>query len=503
MSIAQSQVNQLVGFLEKYGLLLVLTLYLIFQFFHLGHRWVDDESWYLMPLPMIFEEGSFRIPTVPGDDVFWPQPPLLTYLEAGFSKVVPLTSYSARLIPLTFGVLLLIGTYTLCRREFGWLVAVIGTFFVAADNILFLTARTVRPDIMVAAFQVFAIMGFLRYREGQEGRLGWLSFSALMAGLAVCSHPNGLLVPLSLLICTFLLVTHWPERIRCALIWGTALALSLLPFAIWMLVLDYENEFQNVISHWTGRHGRFADTPESGGLIAQAGALISAEFRGRYSDFIQWPYRIHIGVAALLGILASLFSKNRVVMTISVIAIAHLLFYIFVNNSNNSIRYLASMTPLLAILYAYWIAGLFGTGAPLKAIAGLLLIVVIGGSQFGGNMLYHWKYRQADYTAVVDELRRQIPPGSTVYGGMSFWLGLQEYGFVPYMRTDWDQAMQRYRPTHVIMDDWVMMGGWEDGEWRPLRTRLTQYLEQHGELVTKVANPFYGDLKLYRVSYPE
>ncbi len=74
-------------------------------------------------------------------------------------------------------------------------------------------------------------------------------------------------------------------------------------------------------------------------------------------------------------------------------------------------------------------------------------------------------YRNADYQSVTSQLDEIIPENTTIYGGMSFWLGLREHRFVPYMRTPWSKAVEKYHPEIVIMDDWVMAEGGLSGEW--------------------------------------
>ena len=497
-------IRNIEAFVENNHLKLFLIIFLSYaslQLYHLDYRWVDDESWYLMPINSIWE-GYFRIPTVPGDDIFWPQPPLLTYLQAFFSKVIPLEAYTARLIPFSFSCILIWAVYRFTKTHFGSLPAIFAAIFVSTDNILFITGRTVRPDIMIAAFQMLSILFFLKYVDKSRDRYLWLA--SLSAALAVSSHPNGLVIPVSIGILSLTLLNSWKDRFKAISHSAIAFIIFITPFIFWLFWMDRDSGFENVISHWTGRHGRFSNATDEMSFFAKNWALISAEINGRYSDFIQWPFRVHIGIAAVCAIVASFFYRNKLVISIGLIIASHLMFFIFVNNSNNSVRYLASALPLLAILYAVFtseITKVKGWSGGQKLGALLLTLMIIGGSQFAGNLLFHWKFRSANYNAVIQELRSEIPPNSTVYGSMSFWLGLRDTLFVPYMRTNWETAENTYKPEYVIMDDRVMMGGWQSGEWKPLREELLRSMNTQGQLIKEVNNKFYGKLKLYKVNY--
>jgi hypothetical protein len=136
-----------------------------------------------------------------------------------------------------------------------------------------------------------------------------------------------------------------------------------------------------------------------------------------------------------------------------------------------------------------------------KAVAAVLGGVLLL-TQLAGNAGYLWKFRAADTSAVCNEIDQLIPPKSTVYGGMPFWIGLKNHYYVPYMRMSWGQALDEFRPNVVILDDSVMVNGTYPGEWDALRAELHEYVDLHGTLLGRVPNDFYGDLKIYAVTPP-
>ena len=127
------------------------------------------------------------------------------------------------------------------------------------------------------------------------------------------------------------------------------------------------------------------------------------------------------------------------------------------------------------------------------------LIALVGLAPLAGNAAYVWKYRHTDISAVCQQIDQMIPPQSTIFGGMAFWIGLKHHTYVPYMRMTWPQAVAEFRPNIVILDDWVMMRGSHPGAWDQLRHELHDFVAHDGRLLGTVENDFYGDLKIYQI----
>ncbi len=439
----------------RFWLLGILAVFLALQSIYLSHRWVIDESWYLMPIPSILEEGRFRIPTIPGDDVFWPQPPLLTYSEALLDLVQPLTAASARMLPLALGCLLIVASYLLGRRLYGEAVGILTAGLVASDNLVFLAARTVRPEILVALFVTMTLLAI----ASNTGRRG-LVLAGLCAGLGVSSHPNGLLTA----GCGLLLLLGREGLGRVGLKKAIELSLwtllAILPLALWLIVNDGPSGFEGFKSHWLGRYGRLVEEDPS--VIGSVVGLVRAEIHGRWSSFVQAPYRIHIALLSVLVIGRALSSGAPVLRALGAGCILQLLFFIFVNNSVSSVRYMTPLIPLIAVAAAQWAYTLWSTPRTTGFLDGRRLLALgivagLGFSQVAGNGLYLWRARDADYPATVEALNELIPANSRVYGSITLWLGLRNHYFVPYVRMRWQRALTEHHSNVVIMDDAVMV----------------------------------------------
>ncbi len=475
-------------------LLGIVAAFLALQSVYLSHRWTIDESWYLMPIPSILEEGRFRIPTIPGDDEFWPQPPLLTYSEALSEVVQPLTASRARMIPLAFGCALIVTAYFLGRKLYGEGVGLLAAGLVASDNLVFLAARTVRPEILVALFVALALLAIARGTSRRD-----LLLAGLISGLGVSSHPNGLLAPGCAAILLLARAGLGITGLKKTLELGCWTLLAMVPLVVWIVVNDGPSGFEGFKSHWLGRYGRLAEeTPTLAGSIL---ALVEAEMRGRWSGFLQAPYRIHIALISILVIGRSLLSRDRTLRALGICCVLQLLFFIFVNNSVSSVRYMTPLIPIVAVIAGQWTHALFtnrvapGILQP-RALLAVTIVVGLGLSQIAGNGLYLWRARSADYVATVESLNELIPPDSRVYGSITFWLGLRNHTFVPYMRKNWQRALEDHDPNVMIVDDLDMAD--PKKRWGALRADLNAHVEEHGwTLLGEVDAGYYGQIKVY------
>jgi hypothetical protein len=302
---------------------------------------------------------------------------------------------------------------------------------------------------------------------------------------------------------------HFIQR---GLVYSFAFVLFLMPFITWMYIFDKPYNFENFTSTWLGTYGRY--TEEVNSFTTRMVNFVLHEIEGRYTDFIKFPFRIHIAVASVLLLFVSLFSKNRTMKVLSAICIAQLLFFIFVNNSSKSARYITTLVPFISLLAASWCCLLYQsssfTGQKIisaaafkspKIMIAASIVLTLGLSQAAGNGYFLWKARSADYQLLTHELNQIIPKNSIVYGSLTFWLGLRDHKFVPYMRMPWKTAVEEYHPNIVIMDDWVMTGSALGSNWSILRTELQAFMKEHGTLIGEVKNDYYGHLKVYRVDY--
>jgi 4-amino-4-deoxy-L-arabinose transferase-like glycosyltransferase len=428
---------------------------------------------------------------------------MLTYLEAGLDRLAPLTATSARSIPMVLGTLAIVAGFLLGRRFFGEAGGLWTATFMAADNLLFLAARTVRPEILVTLSITLSLWCAINAAEAQRHRAMWVCLGALSGALGIWSHPNGL-IGLASIGLFWLFYCRW-DRSQFVRVTQLALATAVFvtPLVLWIVYFDGPNHFASFKHNWLGRYGHTAHVSRTS--IEWVSTLLSAEWHGRYTDYVQYPYRLHIALIVVALTVGSLLRGPARVRALAALVLFQLLFFIFGNNSNPSVRYLATLAPLVALLGAFWLIQFWhtflNTRSRIAGVGAALLVLALGASQLAGNVLSLWKSRNADYERVSKVVDSAIPTGSVVYGGIFWWLGLRQHTLVPYIRTPWQQAIREWRPSVVIMDDWVMTGADDGNLWRSLRTELGGYLHEHGHLLRNVDGGFYGHLKIYAVEH--
>lgn len=489
----------------KAGLMAVLFLFLAQAIIGLDRRWVEDETWYMLPAENLVHEGRLRIPVFNTPDRrLWNAPPLLTLIEAGSWYLHEMTILQARLVPLACGFGTVVLTFLLGRRLVDDLVGLVAAFFVATDNLIFLTSRTIRPEIMVTFFSILSL--WLLLKSIQENKLSWTVAAGLAVGTGMSSHPNGAVAA----ICGVLMLLTFEgcQMLRKPRLYVLTVAstLAFLPYALWAFLSDASNDFEMLRFQVRMQRGR-----ETSFLLRIANSAIG-EVIERYRDFIAFPFRVHVGILAAGSVVVGLVLRNRISRFLAGCVIAYLLYFLVVTNFCKSVRYLGLIMPFISLLWAQAIAALWSrqwaassrsSGPVFYRLAAVALFVLAGLSQFAGNVIYHWKYRTADIAGVCRQIDALIPPRSTVYGGMAFWAGLHgAHTYVPYQRMPWLQAVEEFRPSILILNDRVLIGGSYPGEFDQLRGELQDYVDAHGKLLGSVPNDFYGDLKIYEVDNP-
>jgi 4-amino-4-deoxy-L-arabinose transferase-like glycosyltransferase len=461
----------------------------------LNRRWVEDESWLSIPAYTLAQEGRIRIPAFQGTgfkheierDV-WVYPPGSVMLLSRVFKHIGTSVVTARAPFLLAGIGVIIGTFLLAREWAGPVAGVLGAFLAGADNLLFLAARTARPELFVPFFSVFAVWLYFLSRTGNSWLLA--AGSGVVVGLGCWFHPNGIVAGAAIGV---LMLVEMRARIlfsRRAWVFAGAVLVVLAPFVLWL---------HSTPTHWRAFQIMYIETPKAMGAGLSFWDKAHTEVVTRYAQFVQFPYRVHV-VAGIVGALLVLLAKHRRALGWLVVIIGLSLLWL-ISVQSKTIRYMAMLSPYFAIAVAMAAVSL-STSRAGKAIAASVCLL-LAGSQMAGNAAFLYKFRGADYSQVRRELRALIPAGESVYGAITFWMALPDRDYMAYERTPFDQAVSRLHPTYLILNDRVMTGGMGTGadDWKELREQANAYAREYGDRVGQVQNPFYGDLDVYRIRY--
>ena len=460
-------------------------------------RWVEDESWYSCVGYTLATEGRIRNPVFPDSDVeshVDTRPPAMPLTLAGTVKLLGPGPQQFRLPSVLAGAATVVFAFFLASELISPTAGVIAVILLATDNFLFMTARSVRPDVFVACFGVLGAWLFFRARRTQCFLLA-LS-SAFAIGIAVNYHPNGIAVAISLGLC---LLFEFRTRIfKAPRFWAFVLgiALSIAPFAFWVSSNPARTD---AFKRLWGR-----------GQSTTVEMLMSQE-KARYSDFIgiqsqriplpiNIPTRIHIVVSIIMAAILLLSTAPSVAGWITLLVVPSLL--LWTTEVNPTSRFFVIVAPYLTVVL---VAGALAFGkTPTRMRITICVLVLIGLTQAAGNTYLLGRARSADYRAVTFGLRELIPGDAPVYGAITFWLALYDRPFYAYNRTPLDYGLQ-HGVRYIIMNDRVMLNGTGYGSnfFEPLLLQLKAFLPKHGELVGTVKNAFYGDLEVYRINGSE
>jgi 4-amino-4-deoxy-L-arabinose transferase-like glycosyltransferase len=469
-------------------LLLVQALILI------DTRWVEDDSWYSIRGWALAQEGRIRMPVFPGDLEFGTSVATTLHadtLGASFA-LFGLGILQARGVSAIFGAGLVIVVFFLASRIGGRLCGAIAAVLVATDSFLVVAARTARPDAETVLLCWLALLLCDRAIAHHSLKLGFAS--GLVCGLGLVCHPLALaFFGAMVLFCGMQYGRKvWKEPLAWVLVGGAFVVLT--PYLIWCF---------SDAAHITSFRGWYL-----GKSMEPFRARVFGE-ASRWSDFIglsstrvpllpHVPLRAHVAVI-LIAAFAFFPRQNRrygvAAFTLLAVNLGWLLFL-----TNKGPRYLVMLSPLFAIVLAYFAARSTGRRYHKLAAAAVALVLL---TQVAGNAYWLYRYRGANYSVVSRQLRNIVPPGASVYGIETFWLALYDRTYYAYDHTPFEYAVEKLHPQYMILYDRVMMNGSGHGEdnLAPMREQATEFVRGHGTLAGRVSNDFYGNLEIYRVSY--
>jgi len=417
--------------------------------------------------------------------------------------------WQARLPSVLMGVLVVVLTFLLAKR-YGTAIAVVSSVFVAFDNLIFVTARTVRQEIFVAAFALCAFL-LLFSESSNELKKVRIFLAGIVSGVGLYIHPNFFLVAVSLLFINMLL-SKSGRKARSSLWLIFGMALGVLPYVIYVV-------------HWdmgTGFRVLQTQLMDGANMIAHTGRFLSSTWGReleRYASYIFFPYRLLIFFMQSAAVIFALRRRDRLDKAILIIIFVHLVLFPLLISHRTS-RYLTVLMPFMAILVVKMVWNIAGWSFGISwhdswsaikklrfsALGAIALAMVFFANQLGGDA---WAMRRANncgYSPFIKQIREIVPPDARVWGTMTFWFGFYDH---PY-RTQYSDDLVSFQPEYVILYDNDIWGnrtgvtGREDPEaakLQSLRNQLTALVAERGTYVGAVPNACYGNIEIFRLDW--
>lgn len=364
----------------------------------------------------LLNRGLLGSPLYPGqfklDEAFAIYPPL-----SGLATVVPVALWGmgivqARIAPVVFGALTIGGVYLLGREQHNNKVGVLAAFLTLANPLFFVTARTLRPEVFVAALMVFSLLLLARARNR---RGPWLSFAAgLVGGLAVLAQTYALLGIIALLA-----IVVWEGRGRKpgaprlqAFIAGCTLAL--LPSVAWAGT--------NWDAYWQ----------QAGNLGLLSGAFWLGNIVGETQRYAHWQLTLPalpLGIAATAYAFRQ-FERHRLIL----LPVMTFLTGFWLLIPDKSFHYLGVVVPLMNILLAQaldeaakgwaWLRAAW-SGGGVVALVALVATIQLGMISW---RLITWGRSAVNYRAFMAPINQVLLDSDTkpVIGNPLYWLGIDD-----------------------------------------------------------------------------
>lgn len=428
---------------------------------------------------------------------------VLPFVCAGFFKVFGFSIPAARLGSLLFGGIAVVSLYGLARRWFGGKQAFWIAIALLVNLWFFEISRRIRPEIYYTASAIAALWCLA---ESIARRSAWLGFlSGIGAGLAALAHPSGLLLDVAIILGVF----FWLPR-RSAVIstcWAiTGFVFSVLPYLIYVGWAVGQPE----VDFWAQMSGK-----ASVGLSG-LDARLAMELR-RWKNFFQWPKGLPLAAVALVTwVTAWIRSSRHDKLLATVVGIFALLLPFFTVNSAG--RYLAPMTPFLAVLLVRSVYRLSSRpdGRAVRlwktriglAVATALVYATVNASAIG---LMFYRLGGADVTRMLDRIAETTGPDARVYGDIMLWFAQDRFHYGPFpLDSKWDCTIDMVRPFEF---DYVVRGAWSwagsRGVSRPPQTMpptrsgkaYDLVAEQYGTKVDDFYDPDFGMIEIYKINW--
>ena len=484
--------------------LILLALYFFLATFMLDRYprvWVD-EPWESITASTLIHEGKLYNPLLEnysGFDKILLQPRLL--INGALAPVFALFGVGhmqGRLASVLCGALLLLAVYLLTKEFFSRRASLLAAWFTAIETMLFISYRTIRPEIYLVTLETFSLMFFLRGVRSDSRK--FFFWSGILAGVGLWTHPNGILHVGAVVV--LLLVVYKVRAFTSKNSWTFAAGAmaAAVPYVAYVVFNDAQNSFATFYLQLDNR---------TSVLAAQNWFVTS--FLGEWNrvvEITQFPYRLPVVLIFIAVWFLSVRSKDTATRYIALVVGVHALLS-FLMIASKSVVYASSILPMLCILIAVAVDRELGDSFSVRQVMknafdshhlrqflAILLILAISVNQLAGDVRLLWRNKDCSYSETVERLQSVIPQKARVWGSITFWFAFQHQP----MRSQYTylREVDTFRPEYMVTGDTEV---WGKEFWRPVREKADSLIGQRGSLIATFPENCYGRLQVYRMKW--
>jgi len=492
----------------------------------------EDEPWIAAAPYKLATQGVYGSDLFAGyygvDEHNYQHMPLYPLLQAGVFKVFGVGVLQMRLLPVAFGLSLLL-VVLLVGRQSGdvrvgalAIVLMLGLRVAAGDDgtgiLLLDRARINRYDIAVPVFGLLALWAFNRATLETSGP--WYLATGVLTGMSSLSHLFGafwLLLFLGLLLHRY---AAGLSTARAALLVASGFVSTWLPWAAYVVSgwSDFVGQMRFVLPRLDVFNPSFyvSNVLHGGGPISLDWAMQTVRELplGRPGT---WTMLLGVPLAFVVTAWRARGGRHPAAWTLALASLAQLVMFVTLLKVKTN-NYMIGIWPLGALLLA-WL-GVWLWDRRNRAVRILLLILLSLVLFEGGARVAHARTvaRLAiPYDWFASEIARCIPAGSLVLGLQHYWLGLRQYPYRTWLMPanyanplyyhaplPLDEALERINPDVILIDRYMATffesASNPDHPFHHVSTGFTAFVSRRrAEPICVILNRTYGAMTIYRV----
>jgi hypothetical protein len=426
---------------------------------------------------------------------------VLPVVCAGIFTMADYSIVASRIGSIIFSVIAITSIYSLMRRWFGEKQALLIGLATIINPWFFEVSRRARPEIYYIALGVLFLWLLVRFFD--SGSRVTAVFAGVVAGLSVLTHPNGLILVLSI-SCAAIIWLRAKATGRL-IGWGSAgFVIVILPYIVYVL--------------WAIQDPRvcLAEQMQLGMLHR---ILFGAEIT-RWRGFLRWPKGLPLAIVMLFSWIGAWHASTKADKAVATIITLYAFILPFAN-VNRSARYLAPIMPLFAALIVRLVWRIMAREIPIlqnrpkmRLATSFSVMAIYLSTCIAAVALMLCCLRRADFTKVIDRVASVVGPQSRVYGDPIFWIGHDRYQYGPYpvmyegvRLREAIEIVRKHDFDYVIRTSWRICPPLGIGAPPCLMPDFREgFLCDHicqrfGTKVDEFYDPYYGPIEIYRLDW--
>lgn len=456
--------------------------------------------------------------------------PVFPLMQAGLFKLLGVGVFQMRLLPVLFGlalllVLLLVASHLFDARVGALAVGLALVLRISAGDdatgiLLLDRVRINRYDIAVPVFGLLAFWTFLRGE--QTPAPGWYLLTGILAALASLSHLFGAFwLPI---LCG---LASCAKQRRFSRVYATGLVL-LGFFLTWIPWLAYVasgwDDFRGQMRFVAARFDIFNPSFYLSNML-HGGGPISLDWLLQTLGGLPWnrpgAWSLILGIPVAAAVMAwSAFrqpDRHRAAWVLGVVSLAQCVMFLALLKVK-TVNYMIGLWPFGSLMLAWLGIWAWHRGRPLARV-GLLVVLALVVVE-GLTRIAHAAVaarRAIAYDWYAGEIARCIPEGSRVLGLQRYWLGLRQYEYRTWQLpanyanplyyddpVPLEDALERIDPDIILIDrdmtTFFDAASRPDHPFHAMQTGFETFMtRRHAEPICAIHNRTYGTMSVYRI----